>query len=259
VPNYGIFDRLGFPSSLENETIVYSSGTLNSMNSMPALLEPWQFEDMANNAANGYLYNPVSNSANSIIVSLESIIANTTGIVELVSIETAANNLIKSNNVIYYREHTDRLSGVTGANTENVSQPYLESVIGIGKILSYLVYQSDDVSNNAVMIGSLGSILTYNTFSNMANTLNVDATTVNTSITGGVSSLTVGQITQIVSDINNVNTFILNTMSQDLNFYANSRNLLSEYSSLKGFSKMGQTEDYLYKNYIGTPKLLERL
>ena len=257
--NYGVFDRLGFPSSLANETIAYSNNTIKSMNSMPSLLEPWQFEDVANNSANGYLYNPVSNSANSIITSLTSIVADATGIISIVSIKDAASNVLNSNNVVYYREHTDRLSGVTGANTENVSQPYLESVIGIGKVLSYLVYQSDDVSNNAVMIGSLGSILTYTTFSDMSNTLSSDAITVNSSISGGTSSLTIGQIAQIVSDINNVNTFIVSTMSQDLNFYANSRTLLAEYSSLKSFSKMGQTEDFLYRNYIGTPKLLERL
>jgi hypothetical protein len=56
---------------------------------------------------------------------------------------------------------------------------------------------------------------------------------------------------------------ILNTMARarngDTSFYQNSRAVLSDYTKATQFNSIGQTENQLIQERIGTPKLLSRL
>ena len=256
--SYGIFDRLGFPSSLNSEVIAYSNTTINRLNSMPQLLTAWQMQDMANNNSSAYFINP----ANTHIVSLKDNILGIetmcTGVSDLTTIFTAANNVITSNNLIDFSLHTDRMSNVLDPSVDE-ELPHYKTSISLGKILTYLLYQSDGVTNNSVLIGSFGSILKYNTVSQYSQTIANDKILIENSINAGSSNLTTQQKTAITSNINAMNTFVYTTMTEDKNFYANSRTLVSEYSTLRELNSLGQTQNELIFNYIGSEKLLERL
>jgi hypothetical protein len=259
---YNIFDRLGFPSSLDDEVVEYSNTTINRLNSMPQLLNAWQMQDMANNNSSAYFINP----ANTHIVNLKdnilSIETLCTGVSELSTIYTAANNVITSNNLIDFSLHTDRMSNVLDPSVDE-ELPHYKTAISLGKILTYLLYQSDGVTNNSVLIGSFGSILKYNTVSQYSQTIANDKILIQNSIevSGETTSsnLSPTQITNITSNINAMNTFVYTTMTEDKSFYANSRTLVSEYSTLRELNSMGQTQNNLILNYIGSEKLLERL
>lgn len=257
--NYGIFERLGFPQSLSANTIVYSNTTINSLNAMPSLLTDWEMQDIANSNVTGYFVNPTSASANSIISDLNYIITISTGISDLNTINTAAFNVVSSNNLIKYREHTNRLSGVSPPDYENPTLPHYDSAIGVGKVLTYLLYQSDGISNNAAFIGNFGSIILSNTIADYATTINSNAILINGSISGGSSNLTAGQKITIVNNINSMNSFVANVRANDISFFANCTSVVEEYKTLKGFNSMGQTQNELIQDYIGTEKLKERL
>lgn len=257
--NYGIFDRLGFPASLSANTVVYSNTTINTLNSMPSLLTDWQMQDIANSNVTGYFVNPTAASANNILSDLNYIVTISTGITGLETIKTAANNVVISNTIVLYREHTNRLSGVSPPDYEDPTLPHYDSALGVGKVLTYLLYQSDGVSNNAAFIGNFGSIILSNTISDHANTINSNAYLIDGSISGGSSNLTAGQKTTIINNINAVNSFVISVRTNDINFYANCTSVVEEYKTLKGFNGMGQTQNDLIQNYIGSEKLKERL
>lgn len=257
--NYGIFERLGFPDSLSANTVAYSNTTINTLNTIPSLLTDWQMQDIANSNVSGYFVNPTAASANSIISDLNYIITISTGISDLNTINTAAAGVISSNNLIKYRQHTDRLSGISPPDYEDPTLPHYDGAIGVGKVLTYLLYQSDGISNNAVFIGNFGSIILSNTISDYANTINSDAYLIAGSISGGSSNLTSGQKTTIINNINTVNSFVVTVRTNDVNFYANCTTVVEEYKTLKGFNGMGQTQNEIIQDYIGTEKLKERL
>lgn len=256
--NYGIFERLGFPSSLASEVIEYSNTTISRLNSMPQLLTDWQMRDVANNEASGYYVNPANTHIANLKSNLLSIETLCTGVSDLSTIYSAANNVITSNNLIDFSLHTDRLSNVLEPSVDE-ELPHYKTAISLGKILTYLLYQSDGITNNSVMIGSFGSILKYNTVSQYSQTISNDKILIQNSINGGSSNLTTQQKTNITSNINAMNTFVYTTMTEDKNFYANSKTIVSEYSSLRDLNSLGQTQKDLVFNYIGTEKLIGRL
>jgi len=45
----------------------------------------------------------------------------------------------------------------------------------------------------------------------------------------------------------------------DVTFYYNSQSIVNDYNTLKQFSTPGQSESYLYNNYVGTDKLKTRI
>lgn len=259
---YNIFNRLGFPSSLDDEVIQYSNTTINRLNSMPQLLTAWQMEDMTNNQANSYFINPANTHIVNITNALIGIESVSAGIPALSGIYSSANNVLMSNNLVDFAFHTDRMSNVIDPSTDE-DLPHYKTSIALGKMLTYLLYQSDGVTNNSVMIGSFGSILKYSTVEQYGETLQNDKILIeNSIIVSGettTSSLTPTQITNITSNINGMNTFVTTTMTNDKNFYANTRALVTEYTTLRDFNSMGQTQNDLIQNYIGSEKLLTRL
>ena len=148
-------------------------------------------------------------------------------------------------------------------NTDTILLPHYESAIGVGKIIMYLVSQTDGISNNSPLIGSFTSLFTGNTLNTYYTTIQNYANTVANSIytqTGNYySNLTSTQVSTISSKLIEITTFMNTKNTADVNFYINSQAVLADYNSLKGFSNMGQTQEDLINNYIGTPKLLSRI
>lgn len=262
MPSYGIFDKLGFPSSLSANTITYSNSTIKTLNSIPALLTDWQMEDIATGNANGYFINPANSSINTINTQFHLISTISIDVDGLENILLASNNVIQSNNITDFLDHTDRLSNVKDPSVD-ADLPHYQTATSAGKILSYLLYQSDGISNNAVFIGNFGSVVTYNTVVNYATTITNDRILIQNSIvydmSGNYSTLTTEQKTAITSNITSMNNFIYTTMTNDKNFYANCKSIISEFNTLRQLNGMGESQNYLINNFIGSPKLLSRL
>ena len=251
----GIFDRLNFPASMANNTITFSENTQRSLANLPPILTTWQMEDIANSNTSGYFVNPVANSTSNIQTLLVQIstAANTANDGTLFSIEANANS-----SIIYvsnFLAHTNRISGVTPFDSNTAGeqlplQPYYNDCIGMGKALTYLIYQSDGISNNAVIMGNFGSLYTTNTLIYHENNLANDLISIENSIVPGVpttSNLTPAKIEQINSNISAMNAFVVI-----------SRAVLDDYNSVKGFTKPGDSEKYLFE-IIGSDKLKERI
>lgn len=272
----GIFDRLNFPASMANNTITFSEGTQRSLDNLPPILATWQMEDIANSNTFGYFVNPVANVTILLQNVNSNIITFSANVSVLANITNAATGF--TNTFIQFTEHTNRISGVTPFDSNTAGeqlplQPYYNDCIGMGKALTYLIYQSDGISNNAVIMGNFGSLYTGNTLTTYYNTLSNDLILIENSlnyttsgtgtpedpfVTTTTSNLSPSTITQITTDISTANSYMVTSVTQDVDFYYNSRAVLDDYNKVKGFTKPGDSEKYLYEK-IASDKLKERI
>jgi len=257
----GVYATLGYNFSDPNQDIeILSANTQAHLNSMPAFIESWQAQDVANNAVNGYFQNPVNSYVNTIItISTDMIVAaelaNSQGITEALAIIPAANSLYT--NAQSFLAHTNRLSGVTPFVGQDDVNPYYESAMSAGKTALYITNQTDGIINNSPILGSFTSILVGPQIYDNANTLSADLVILNNGVTANSLSNTV--ITQIISDVGNTNTYLTTRQNADITYYGNLRTFQNNYNSVKQFSNMGETQTYLLNNFIGTAKLLSRI
>ena len=271
----GVFARLGYnPNSPANNAVMeFSANVSNQMNLMPSFLQPWQEADMANNAVGGYFMNPVDNvvrkiwntsntlitltyqlSSPNIDTNTALITTNTVGVI--VSTETCGN----------YIYHTDRMSNVVDIGTDGVN-PHYQMSVGVGKMMTYLTNQTDGIQNNAPMLGGFSSILVANSLMVMSNTLsnltNILANTITTTVVdenvSNTSNISLTNALALQNSITEIQTTLDGYRASDTNFYNNSKVILSEFNTLRQFNTIGQTENELIMNYIGTDKIKTRL
>lgn len=295
-----IFSRLQFDYS---GTGVYelSSNVTSMMNTMPKLLEDWQVQDMGNNDVGGYNKNPVYTSTqnirskcNSLVILLSGSSANVDGniiVTEAVSgttnaitglfnsINSTSSNIGGTNGQVF-TEHTNRISGVTsiqdsivdGADKSHL--PHYAIAMGTGQLITYLTYQSDNVSNSAAISGSFTSMFINDTLEDLYLTISTYEQTVNSSITisstsDGNGNVTIARVSNLsfdtVNSMSNVISTIDTTMAyrrvHDERFYTTSKQLAEEYGELRMYSKssMGATANNFLQNFNGSDKLLTRI
>jgi hypothetical protein len=257
----GVYATLGYNFSDPNGDILnLSANTVAHLNSMPAFIDTWQAQDIANNTVGGYYQNPVASNTNLIITNTQTMItvANagfSQNIANCDLIESAANAL--SIVAQSFLDHTNRISGVTVFTGQDVVNPYYDTAMGLGKTALYITNQTDNITNTSPILGSFTSIL----IGPQVGTANTTITNNLIVLTNGVTAnnLTETQISQILSDISNTSTLLSTRQSADVTYYGNLRTFVDNYNITKKFSNMGETETYLVNNFVGTDKIKERI
>lgn len=268
-----IFARLNYDSNAVAGFVQpLSDAVQKQINTMPPLLNSWQQSDIANNNVGGYFQNPLANTLSTIITTANSIItiagiqgANTNVVFQ------AANTLALTTGPGFLA-HTNRISGVEPINTDTVTLPHYNTAISVGKMLQYLVSQSDGVQNNGPILSSFTSLFVGNTLNVMANTIQTDYQTLNTSIYTYTyydpdlgQNVTVNQLNVSPSTANTIGANVANIVSlmttrqnYDVTYYQNAQSVINDYNSVKQFNSMGQTETSL-TGLVGSSKLTSRL
>jgi hypothetical protein len=246
----------------------FANTTINFMNTMPALVNSWQFTDIQNNNTGGYFQNPVAAVAQSISDTSNIILEVCKIISGLDSINAAAAYIITS--AQNFIAHTNRLSGVVTVLQDSLTTlPHYSEAVSTGKTILYIMNKNEDSSNNASIIGNFTSLFIENELNNMSITITNDLATINASKTPSydsdtdtfsyTSSLTPTQIENITNDISSISTLMDSRVNNDVTFFQNSQAYVKQYNSVRQFNNMGGTETDLINNYIGSPKLLSRL
>jgi len=276
-----LFQNLGYNYSDPHGDITdFSSDTIEHMDAVPSIIENWQTEDIATSNVSGYLQNPLG-TISTTIATTANVIMNLRSTIEIydnigvsntmANVANAANNLISTMNA--FKDHTDRVSGVVDysdavaanpADTTIIStKPFRDTIKGFSKVLMYVLYQTDGISNNAILNGSQTSLFTGPEANTYSNTLTTYKTTVNSSIylssPNIKSTLTATQANTINTGINEMITFFDTRRTHDENFFNNMRTMVTDYKSVRQFSNMGESETTLVNDYTGTSKLLTRL
>jgi hypothetical protein len=259
----GVFATLNYSFDDPNSAVqTFSANTQAHLNTMPAFIESWQAQDIANNTVNGYFKNPVDAYVNTIITYSAAMrdAANTANSSNS-AIDGIANVAISANTLAItasaFLAHTNRISGVTPFTGQDDTIPYYDTATGLGKSAIYVMNQTDGIINSAPIMGSFTSVLVGPQVYANANTITIDSTTLATVIAANTANASA--ITQIQTDLTNINSHLSGRQTNDYTFYTNLKSFMDEYNQVKKFSNMGETQSFLVENYIGSNKLLTRL
>ena len=272
----GVFATLEY-NYTGSEISELSANTKTQVQYMPKLIEPWQAQDIVNDDIGGYLYNPMANIAPLIISVANTIVQTNISSNNCLPepVATSANTLLASSSK--YLDHTNRISGVTEFDGSDLINPYYQLAISYGQNAMYLTNQTDGVSNNAPILGCFTSLFIKDELLTVANTISDYGNIVQNSITitestttdpetnetitevSYSSNLTSEQITQLTQGMSQANELVGGCVQRDVDFYTKLKDLNEKYNKVRPFSRMGESQTFLIKNYIGTPKLLERL
>lgn len=263
-----ILGRLGYTFEDEGNTRVlnFSANAVAALNTVPDLLSDWQYEDLKENDVNGYYKNPVANITNSIITLSNSMVQlactiSSGGFTDV--IDTA--NSVALYVAPQFRDHTYRISGVvTVLDDERPDLPHYDTAVAQGRGLTYIAYQSDNVTNSSLVMSSLTSILIEDDLSDLYNVANTQYYVVLYSLSddgmgGNTSNLTSGQILNVKNSLVTINTTFETRRTHDETCYTNGQTILRDFGQLRGIGASGETQNNLLINYVGSDKLLERI
>jgi len=273
-----LFQKLGYNYSDPHGDITkYSANTIEHLEALPSIIEDWQTQDISDSSVSGYYQNPlgavsttISVTANAMysimnsnvsygVTGVSAVMANVKNVTS--SLYTAATN---------FKDHTDRVSGVTSYNdyiTESgasiaSTKPFRETIKGFSKLLVYLIYQTDGISNTSIINGSQTSLFTGPEMNVYSSTIQTYSNTINASIDvtpNGNSNLTLSQANTLYSGISDMVTFIDTRRTHDETFFTNMKTMVSDYQKTRQFTNMGSAETEMLNKYTGTSKLLTRI
>ena len=273
-----LFSKLGYNySDPHGDVTSFSDDTIAHLEALPPIIEDWQSQDIADSNVGSYNQNPLGSISTSIAVSANSIknVASTIEIFTnvgvsavMANIANSANNLITTAN--NFKDHTDRVSGVTAYSdyiTEAGSsiastKPFKDTIKGFSKLLIYVIYQTDGISNTSIMYGSQTSLFTGPEMNVYYNAISTYTSTINSSLTytpNVTSSLTLSQANTIYEMIANTVSFMDTRRTHDETFFTNMKTMVSDYQKTRQFSNMGESETKLVNNYTGSSKILTRI
>ena len=270
-----IYARLGFNSSdsLTSSTSQnLSANVLMQINTLPQLMNSWQIKDVAESNTSGYFVNPMAGTISNITTLSKNmanvsngVIGTTIAITQLISDTTNIANTIGYSTAPGFLYHTNRQSNVIPPDS-NMSEVHYQTAMGVGKSLVYIVSQSDGVTNNSPIMGNFTSLYTGNTLNTQITLANTYYNTFNTSIsTAGtppttylISSITLSTAQAMYNAFANLQNTMTTYRNQDNAFYQNSRAVLDDFDRVRQFNGMGQTQEDLIYNKIGSAKLLSR-
>ena len=288
-----VYSRLQFDFDFpEGNEPTLSDGAVKSLETMPKLLEDWQINDIGNADVGGYFNNPVANITISIrttsgtianILSADpstntgAVVGSTAEITNLfantlVTLANVANTLTSNSEGALFLDHTDRVSGIieqgpqeeTGRDTSDL--PHFQEAIGIGRVLTYVTFQTDGIKDTTVQTGSFTSLFIPNTLNQFSNTLALypDLITNSLTLTGvgdlsdpfvRTSNLSLSQVQTLANTANNIFNTFKTRREHDVSFFQNSKQVLDDYGKAAYFTKTGETQNNLILNVVGSDKI----
>ena len=273
-----LFQKLGYNYSDPHGDITdYSANTIEHLESLPSIIEDWQTQDISDSSVSGYYQNPLGAVSTTISVTASAMYSTMNsnvsyGVTGVAAVMANVKNLTSSlyTAATNFKDHTDRISGVTSYGdyiTEAGSsiastKPFRETIKGFSKLLVYLIYQTDGISNTSIINGSQTSLFTGPEMNVYSNTIQTYSNTINASIDvtpNGNSNLTLSQANTLYSGISDIVTFIDTRRTHDETFFTNMKTMVSDYQKTRQFTNMGSAETEMLNNYTGTSKILTRI
>ena len=272
----GVYALLGFDTTdpIANGAVEQLSPSVQTqMKMMPKLLQPWQETDLISNETEQYYLNPVSNTINvtwstsntiinrsfsNVIEGTINVTFSNPGVSSIMNPALMVVRDVSQNVANSFMIHTDRISNVMPIDFD-VTSPHYETAIGYGKIIMYIVNQTDNIQNNSPMLGSFYSLFVTDTLTDYSNTFVSISNVYLGSFVGNVSSLSLTDANQFSNAANQVSNTMTTYRQKDFDFFANSQMVVDRYNKVSEFNRIGQTELFLINDYIGTPNLKNNL
>jgi hypothetical protein len=260
-----LFGKLGFDfDTNEFGDAQYLSPPAKAfLNEAPMKIDSWMQSDIANGniQLTDYYKNPLANDCISLLSNTNGIfnIANT---VPFEFAQANANNLIESaNNLLIeleeFKNHTDNISGVVTMTSNTDTIPSLDTATTIGNQLLRILSVTDNIQNTTPMLGSMTSLFIGEEVNSNVFIIASDFITLNNAISpvNGNCTLSATQVETINTHINILSNYINYRRTSDWNFFTNATIIVTDTMKLTSFNNIGNTQNYLINNLVGTDKL----
>jgi hypothetical protein len=276
------FDKTKF-----GDAIVLSQDTKDFLNTKPIVLTDWQISDLANSnvaTSGNYYKNPVLNVSNQLranVYNLKNVflrIDQYDNMVQSANIISVAANLIIQ--IDAFKSHTDNISGIQSADAtvtedtySSVEFPDYDKSIALGKDLVMLLNATDGILDASPALGSMTSLFIESDIRANNNTIFTYIATANNTIrsgtiyvgdppapaTGNISNISQAVANSILESLNVANTLIAGRRESDWFYYREGLELLQDYDKVTRLEDVGQTQEYLIKNLVGTQEYIDKI
>lgn len=271
-----IFGRLNFSydTSKFGSGFYVSQNASNTLNTFPSDVQNWQKQEIANGtiSISNYFKNPVATISNGISANttlIKNFCLNNTlvtfpsNFAEAQNLANTANNLLIQ--ILDFKSHTDNMSRLTVAtsNTEAVVDtaniPNYDSAMSQGQELVTLLYQTESVKNTSAILGCFTSLFINTELTANNSVVENGYITLTNSYNGTTSNISNSALITIRNNLETANTLMYNQRMSDWNFFKKQRQILDDYNFVSKFNTVGNTENFLIQNYIGTTFLKNNL
>ena len=271
-----IFGRLNFnfDTNKFGSGFYISQNAANSLNTFPSDITSWQKKEIANGniSISNYFQNPVSSISTSISSNTtlirnfclnDTLVTFPSNFAEAKNLANTANNLLIQ--VLDFKSHTDNMSRLTvvTSNTEAVVDtaniPNYDSAMSQGQELVTLLYQTESVKNTSAILGCFTSLFINTELTANNSVVENGYITLTNSYNGTTSNISNSALITIRNNLETANTLMYNQRMSDWNFFKKQRQILDDYNFVSKFNTVGNTENFLIQNYIGTTFLKNNL
>ena len=295
-PTSSVFSRLGYdftPPEKYKLLFDITPEVIQHLKDVPKLMKDWQAEDMRNGVVANYFENPVASYVESLLINLSSILEDITTGTETItssggesdSMGFLANTVVPGLETVYeeteialsltskFKLHTDRISNVVPITEGDAEDPHYLTSSSVGKVLMYVVNQTDNIQNSAPILGSFTSLFTDDALDQIQKDVivyrDIIANSIVETIEGGggdsgttttySTDLTEEEIEEIVSNIKSVSNFLSQRINHDFNFWNKTKIITEEYNQFKSINGSGISAKQLINELVGTENLKDKL
>jgi len=269
-----VFARLNynFEDSKFGGSLYLTNGTIKYLNASNTSIPEWQQNDIADGVASSrsrYYKNPhagvivtLTANTNLILTVANTDPANTFSDPVAATMAPFLANAARGYiiELASFKSHTDNISGLTATTDGNLTAPNYDLATGVGQQILKITNATDDVANATPMLGSFTSLYIGDDLTGNNTIIANDWITMNSAIApNGNCTLTGGQVNTINTHITTANSLISTRRNHDFNFYQKSRAIVNDYIFLTRFDNLGNTQNYMVENLIGTDFLKSNL
>lgn len=273
-----ISDRLtlDFDTTRFGGAYYISNSAANTLSSFSDELTDWQKQELASGSISlsKYYKNPVADACANLINTVIQIrnfcsydpeVRFPNNFAEAISTASSANGTLIQ--LLNFKYHTDNISGLSAlsGNTEAVVDaaniPTFDSAMTQGQEVVRILYQTESVNNTMAILGCFTSIFVNEELKANSNTITLCYKDLANSydeftLTSNIAN---ANLISISSDLQNVNSFVYTRRTSDWDFFKQQKNILNDYYTVNKFNSLGNTENYLINNFIGTDFLKNKL
>lgn len=261
-----VFERLNynFDSNKFGDAQYLPDETVNALKITTGTdLYTWQKERLESNVSvevSEYRQNPFGNICNTILQKANSIYDVTdaaypayeswvSGDLNPALLRTASGEL--QIEIVEFQNHTANLCGISKFDFPDPNVPTYDYAVSYGRQALNILYQTDEIANAIPILGSFTSLFIENELESINTSLS------NVSISAGS---TTEEVTGATANINSTITLIRERRLHDWAFYANVKNLVSDYVKLKKLGSAAKSNtEYSLNQLIGTDEYKQNL
>jgi hypothetical protein len=262
-----VFKNLGFnfDTNKFGDGQYLSPQAVNFLNVAPLSISTWQQNDIANNdvALTNYYKNPLAGVCNIIssnVALIQTFLTTTPFDFTTANTELETTVLNTTIAISAFKSHTDNISGLTVMTSNTDIIPGLDSATSVGNYMLRILNKTDNISNTTPLLGSMTSLFISDEVRANANTIRADYLTLTSSVApNGNCYISTTDINAIRQRMESANNFLNYRRVSDWNFFANSYAIMINSILMDKFNNLGNTQNYLIQNLIGTDRLKTNL